>query len=98
MKRKRNYLAAAAQCGWRKRSFQLFRDIVKLMRDTGMRNERELYRMRIENLDWRKGMIFVPDSKNRREGERVPMSNRVFEILRRAVRKKERRRRWVFPP
>jgi hypothetical protein len=23
-----------------------------LMRDTGMRNQRELYRMRIENLDW----------------------------------------------
>ena len=28
-----------------------FRDIVILMRDTGMRNQRELYRVRIENLD-----------------------------------------------
>ena len=36
---------------WWKRSPQLFRDIVILMRDTGMRNERELYRMRIEKLD-----------------------------------------------
>ena len=35
---------------WRKRSLQLFRDIIILMRDTGMRNERELYRMRIEYL------------------------------------------------
>jgi len=35
-------LAGAAACKWRKRSLQLFRDIIILMRDTGMRNEREL--------------------------------------------------------
>ena len=56
-------LAAAAKCGWRAKSLQLFEDIVKLMRDTGMRNQRELYRMRIENLDWENRLIFVPDSK-----------------------------------
>jgi hypothetical protein len=39
-------------CNWRPRTRDLFRDIVILMRDTGMRNERELFRMRIENLDW----------------------------------------------
>jgi hypothetical protein len=39
-------LAGAAACNWRKRSLQLFRDIIVLMRDTGMRNERELYRIR----------------------------------------------------
>jgi hypothetical protein len=32
-------LAGAAACNWRKRSLQLFRDIIILMRDTGMRNE-----------------------------------------------------------
>ena len=32
------------------RSREIFCDIVVLMRDTGMRNERELYRMRIEKL------------------------------------------------
>ncbi|MFZ3367641.1 MAG: tyrosine-type recombinase/integrase [Candidatus Sulfotelmatobacter sp.] len=32
-------LAGAAACNWRKRSLQLFRDIIVLMRDTGMRNE-----------------------------------------------------------
>jgi hypothetical protein len=52
---------------WRKRSLWLFQDIVTLMRDTGMRNERELYRMRIENLDWEGRVIFVPDSKLRRD-------------------------------
>jgi hypothetical protein len=50
-------LAGAASCNWRKRSLQLFRDIIILMRDTGMRNERELYRMRIENLDWETRVI-----------------------------------------
>jgi hypothetical protein len=41
----------------------VLQDIVILMRDTGMRNERELYRMRIENMDWGNRVIFVPDSK-----------------------------------
>ena len=30
----------------------LFREIVISMPDTGMRNQRELYQMRIENRDW----------------------------------------------
>jgi hypothetical protein len=28
-----------------------------------MRNGRELFRMRIENLDWQNRLIFMPDSK-----------------------------------
>ncbi len=59
----RKLLAGAAACKWWKPSRELFRDIVVLMRDTGMRNERELYRLRIENLDWENRLIFVPDSK-----------------------------------
>ena len=50
-------------CRWRPRTRELFRNIVILMRDTGMRNERELFRLRIENLDWQNRVIFVPDSK-----------------------------------
>ena len=30
------------------------------LRDTGMRNQQELYRMRIDNLDWENRLIFVP--------------------------------------
>jgi hypothetical protein len=56
-------LAGALACKWRPRTRELFRDIVILMRDTGMRNERELFHMRIENLDWQHRVIFVPDSK-----------------------------------
>src|SRR5215469_7204855 len=76
-------LAAAATCGWTSGSLQLFEDVVKLMRDTGMRNRRELYRIRIENIDWQTRSIFVPDSKTPEGRRTVPMSERVFEILRR---------------
>jgi integrase len=80
---------------WRKRTSGLFRDIVILMRDTGTRNQRELHRMRIENLDWENRVIFVPDS-NTPEGRRlVPMSRRVLERLR--ARCGTRAEGWVFP-
>lgn len=46
-------VAGASACKWRQGTRELFRDIVVLMRDTGMRNQRELYRVRIENLDWK---------------------------------------------
>jgi len=89
-------IAGAAACKWRKRgSFELFKDVVILMRDTGMRNERELYRMLIENLDWNSRTIFVPDSKTEEGRRSVPMTNRVYEILRR--RCAQRSEGWVFP-
>ena len=93
-------LAAAAKCGWRPKSLQLFADIVKLMRETGMRNRRELYQMRIENIDWRARNIFIPDSKTPEGRRTIPMSDRVLEILsRRCCDKKdvERKEGWVFP-
>ena len=88
-------LAGAAECNWRNRGLRLFQDIVTLMRDTGMRNERELYRMRIEDLDWEGRVIFVPDSKTDEGRRRIPMSNRAFEILK--ARCGTRREGWVFP-
>ena len=90
----RNLMTGASACNWRPRTRELFRDIVILMRDTGMRNERELFRMRIENLDWQNRMIFVPDSKMQEGRRLVPMSGRVFEILR--ARCDARQLGWVF--
>ena len=91
----RKLIAGASACKWRKRTRELFRDIVVLMRDTGMRNERELFRMRIENLDWQTRVIFVPDSKTAEGRRLVPMSGRVFEILQnRCVARQEG---WIFP-
>jgi integrase len=88
-------LAGASACEWRQRTRELFRDIVILMRDTGMRNQRELYRMRIENLDWENRVIFVPDSKTPEGRRLVPMSRRVLERLR--ARCGTRTEGWVFP-
>ncbi len=65
-----------------------------VMRDTGMRNARELYRMRVENVDWTNGLIFNPFS-NAAKGRRfIPMSERVREILR--VHCGDRKDDWVF--
>jgi integrase len=91
----RKLLAAADACNWRKRTRRLFRDIVILMRDTGMRNQRELYRMRIEHLDWENRLIFVPDSKTPEGRRLVPMSRRIFEIL--SERCGPIQEGWVFP-
>jgi site-specific recombinase XerD len=88
-------LAASTRCNWRPRTRELFRDIIILMRDTGMRNERELFQMRIENVNWDKRLIFVPDSKTPEGRRLVPMSQRVFEIL--ARRCGTRSESWVFP-
>jgi integrase len=87
-------IAAAAACGWREPSFELFRDVVAAVRETGMRNQRELYRMRVENIDWDNKVIFVPDSKTPDGRRLVPMSDRVEGILRR--RCGDRREGWVF--
>lgn len=89
-------IVGAAACKWVwKGSFELFRDVVIMMRDTGMRNERELYRIRIENLDWNSRTIFVPDSKSEEGRREVPMTNRVFEILKQRCQGKTEG--WVFP-
>jgi site-specific recombinase XerD len=86
---------ASMSCKWRARTKELFRDIIALMRDTGMRNERELFRIRIENLDWNSRTIFIPDSKTPEGRRLVPMSRRVLDILKK--RCGARKDGWVFP-
>jgi integrase len=88
-------LAAAAQSNWRRWGLELFQDIVILARDTGLRNEKELYQVRIENIHWDRHVVFVPDSKTVNGVREVPLSNRAVSILRR--RCGERRAGWVFP-
>jgi integrase len=60
---------------------QPLKDIIVVMRDTGMRNARELYCMRVENLDFDAATIFTPDSKTRSGRRFIPMSSRVKQIL-----------------
>ena len=74
---------------------ELFRYVIILARDTGMRNGRELYRIRIEDLDWKNRIIFVPDSKTADGRRMVPMSDRVYEVLRQ--RAGGGGKGWLFP-
>jgi integrase len=74
---------------------QPLKDIIVLMRDTGMRNARELYRMRVENIDWHNRLIFNPNSKTTRGRRFIPMSDRVVDLL--MVRCAGRTEGWAFP-
>ncbi len=60
---------------------QPLKDIIVVMRDTGMRNARELYCMRVENVDFDGGTIFTPESKTESGRRFIPMSSRVKQIL-----------------
>jgi site-specific recombinase XerD len=88
-------LAGAEACQWMRDIFERFRDVVIMMRDTGMRNERELYRIRLEHLDWQNKTIFVPDSKSEEGRRTIPLSHRVFDLLR--ARCGTRTEGWLFP-
>ncbi len=59
-----------------------------------MRNGRELYRMRIENIDWTNRVIFNPDSKSEKGRRFIPLSDRVLAILK--ARCAGRTEGWVF--
>ena len=52
---------------------QPLKDIIVVMRDTGMRNARELYCMRVENVDFDAGTIFTPDSKTESGRRFIPL-------------------------
>ena len=72
-----------------------FQDIVVLVRDTGLRNEKELYQVRTENIHWERHLVFVPDSKTINGIREVPLSDRALAVLSR--RCGDRRGGWVFP-
>ena len=73
---------------------QPLKDIIVVMRDTGQRNARELYCMRVENIDFDAGTITVPDSKTPSGTRSVPLTDRVEEILR--IRCAGRNKGWVW--
>ena len=73
---------------------QPLKDIIVVMRDTGQRNARELYCMRVENIDFDAGTITIPDSKTPSGTRSVPLTDRVEEILR--IRCAGRNKGWVW--
>jgi integrase len=79
---------------WTRRMHATFRDVVVLVRDTGMRNKKELFRARIEDIDWNNRVFFIPDSKTDNGRRFVPLSDRAMESLK--ARCGERRQGWIF--
>jgi integrase len=73
---------------------QPLKDIIVVMRDTGMRNARELHCMRVENVDFDAETIFTPDSKTSSGRRFIPMSSRVKQILK--ARCSGRSEGWVW--
>jgi site-specific recombinase XerD len=65
-----------------------------VIQDTGMRPE-EVFRIRIENIDWNRRLIFNPHGKTRASRRHVPISLRMFDLL--MLRCTGRREGWLFP-
>jgi integrase len=59
-----------------------------------MRNKKELFCSRIEDIDWTDRVFFIPDSKTPNGRRFVPISDRVLELLK--TRCGERREGWIF--
>ncbi len=56
----------------------ILRDVIILMRETGMRNVSELYKMRIENISWDDRTMFNPKGKSKNARRLIPMSERAI--------------------
>ena len=79
---------------WTRKMHATFRDIVVLVRDTGMRNKKELFRARIEDIEWNSRVFYIRDSKTDNGRRFVPLSDRALELLK--ARCGERREGWIF--
>ena len=66
-----------------------------IMRDSGMRNQKEVFRMRWEHVDWANDRYFVYESKSPKGRRFVPISPRVRQAL--LARYEGQKEGWVFP-
>jgi integrase len=72
---------------------QPMRDVLILIQDTGMRPE-EVFRIRIENINWSERLIFNPNGKTKAARRYVPISERMLDLL--MVRCSDKREGWLF--
>ncbi len=73
---------------------QPMRDVLIVIQDTGMRPE-EVFRIRIENINWSQRLIFNPNGKTKAARRHVPISERMLDLL--MVRCADKRDGWLFP-
>jgi integrase len=76
------------------RTSQPLKDIAQIILDTGLRPE-EVFRIRIENLDFGERTIFNPFGKTKAARRKVTMTAEVLELLKR--RAKNAKSPFVFP-
>jgi integrase len=76
---------------------QPLRDIATVMLDTGMRPE-EVFRIRIENVDFKQKTIFNPFGKTKAARRTIPMTDDVSCLLKASIKKlEEKETPFVFP-
>ena len=73
---------------------QPMKDVLIVIQDTGMRPE-EVFRIRIENINWSQRLIFNPNGKTKEARRHVPISERMLDLL--MVRCSDKREGWLFP-
>jgi integrase len=73
---------------------QPMKNVLIIIQDTGMLPE-EVFRIRIENVDWTRRLIFNPSGKTKAARRHVPTSERMLNLL--LVRSAGKRDGWLFP-
>jgi len=86
------------QAAYLSETSQPLRDIAKIMLDTGMRPE-EVFRMRVENIDFKQKTIFNPFGKTKAARRTIPMTDDALSLLSGRVKgAAEIGTPFVFPP
>src|SRR6516165_12063328 len=84
------------QAAYLSETSQPLRDIAKIMLDTGMRPE-EVFRMRVENIDFKQKTIFNPFGKTKAARRIIPLTDDVLSLLQtRAAAAESRSTQFVF--
>ena len=74
------------QAAYLKEASRPLHDIAKIILDTGMRPE-EVFRMRVENLDFKQKTIFNPHGKTKAARRTIPMADDALAVLKLRVKK-----------
>jgi|SRR5215472_3963079 len=85
------------QAAYFSQASQPLRDIATVMLDTGMRPE-EVFRIRIENVDFKQKTIFNPFGKTKAARRTIPMTDDVSCLLKARIKKlEEKETPFLFP-
>lgn len=87
------------QAAYLSNASQPLADIARVMLDTGMRPE-EVFRIRVENIDFAQKAIFNPFGKTKAARRTIPMTDDLACLLKGRIREleaKEKRTSFVFP-